>query len=36
MKNVGILKDGGDLTGNINEKKKPDVSHACRCPLTDN
>ena len=32
MENVGFI-DGGDLTRNINEKKKPGVLKAYRCPL---
>ena len=34
MENVGFI-DGGDLTRNINEKKKPGVLKAYRCPLYD-
>ena len=33
--NPKAVVDGGDLTRNINQKKKPDVLQACRCPLCD-
>ena len=33
--NPKVVVDGGQLTRNINQKKKPDVSQACRCPLCD-
>ena len=38
MTNVGIPKhsiDGGELTGNINQKKKSDVLQAYGCPLCE-
>ena len=31
--NPKVVVDGGELTGNINQMKKPDVLQACRCPL---
>ena len=30
-----FIDNGGELTGNINKKKKPAVLRAYRCPLTD-
>ena len=33
--NPKVVADGGELTRNINQKKKPDVLQACRCPLCD-
>ena len=33
--NHKVVVDGGQLTRNINQKKKPDVLQACRCPLCD-
>ena len=30
-----FVDDGGELTGNINKKKKPGVLRAYRCPLID-
>ena len=37
MRNMGIRKliDGGELTRNTNQKKKPDVSQAYECPPCD-
>ena len=38
MSNVGnpkVVVHGGELTRNINQKKKPGVLQACRCPLCD-
>ena len=37
MRNMGILKliDGGELTRNTNQKKKPDVLQAYECPPCD-
>ena len=31
--NLKVFVDGGELTRNINEKKKPDILQAYRCPL---
>ena len=31
--NPKVVVDGGELTGNINQMKKPDILQACRCPL---
>ena len=31
--NLKVFVDGGELTGNINKKKKPAVLQAYRCPL---
>ena len=31
--NPTAVADGGELTKNINQKKKPDVLQACQCPL---
>ena len=33
--NPKVFVDGGELTRNIAQKKKPDVLQACRCPLCD-
>ena len=33
--NPKIVVDGGELTRNINQNKKPDILQACRCPLCD-
>ena len=33
--NLKVFVDGGELTGNINKKKKPGVLQAYRCPLCD-
>ena len=33
--NLKVFFDGGELTRNINEKKKPGVLQAHRCPLCD-
>ena len=33
--NLEVFVDGGELTGNINKKKKPGVLQAYRCPLCD-
>ena len=33
--NPKVVVDGGDLTRNINQKKKLDVLQAYRCPLYD-
>ena len=30
-----VVVDGGELTRNINQKKKRDILQACRCPLCD-
>ena len=32
-RNLKAFVDGGELTGNINKKKKPGVLQAYRCPL---
>ena len=34
-RNLKVFLDGGELTGNINKKKKPGVLQAYRCPLCD-
>ena len=34
--NLKGFLNGGELTKNINEKKKPGVLQACRCPVSDN
>ena len=34
--NLKVFVDGGELTRNINEKKRPGVLQAYRCPLCDN
>ena len=33
--NPKIVVDGGELTRNINQKKKPDILQTCRCPLRE-
>ena len=33
--NPEVVVDGRDLTRNINQKKKPGVLQACRCPLCE-
>ena len=33
--NLEVFGDSGELTGNINRKKKPGVLQAYRCPLCD-
>ena len=33
--NPNIVVDGGELTRNINLKKKPSILQACRSPLID-
>ena len=33
--NLKVFIDSGELTGNINKKKKPGVLQAYRCPLCD-
>ena len=33
--NLKVFFDGEELTRNINQKKKPDVLQAYRCPLCD-
>ena len=33
--NLKVVVDGGELTRNINEKKRPVVLQAYRCPLCD-
>ena len=33
--NLNVVADGGELTRNINKKKKPVVLHVYRCPLCD-
>ena len=33
--NLKVFDDGGELTRNINKKKKPGVRQAYRCPLCD-
>ena len=33
--NAKVVADSGELTRNIDQKKKPDVLQACRCPLCD-
>ena len=33
--NLKVFVDGGELTRNINEKKKPGVLQTYRCPLCD-
>ena len=33
--NLKVFVDGGELTRNINKKKKPGVLQACRYPLCD-
>ena len=33
--NPKVVVHGGELARNINQKKKPDVLQACRCPLCD-
>ena len=34
--NPKVAADGEKLAGNINQKKKPDILQACRCPLCEN
>ena len=33
--NLTVVIDGGELTGNINQKEKSDLLQACRCSLYD-
>ena len=33
--NPKVVVDDGELTRNINQKEKPGVLQACRCPLSD-
>ena len=33
--NLKVFVDGGELTRNIDKKKKPDILQAYRCPLCD-
>ena len=33
--NPKVVVDGGELARKTNQKKKPDVLQACRCPLGD-
>ena len=33
--NPKIVVDDGELTRNINQKKKPDILQTCRCPLCE-